>query len=187
MSEAKKTGRLCAHGLACFLAVMAAAPRVSAQVAQHVGANSIQALFVSDIHFEPFGDPGKARKLATASVTEWDAILATPASADTQAQWAKVEQQCNTRGADTSSVLYQSALRAIHTRAARAKFVIVSGDLISHAFSCKFAAEFPKATPADFRAFVEKTIDYVLTELRTALPGVPVYAALGNNDSDCGD
>ncbi len=34
---------------------------------------------------------------------------------------------------------------------------------------------------------MEKTIDYVLANLRAAVPGVPVYAALGNNDSDCGD
>jgi sphingomyelin phosphodiesterase acid-like 3 len=34
---------------------------------------------------------------------------------------------------------------------------------------------------------VEKTIDYVMANLRAALPVVPVYAALGNNDSDCGD
>jgi len=34
---------------------------------------------------------------------------------------------------------------------------------------------------------VEKTINYVMRELRAVLPGVPVYAALGNNDSGCGD
>jgi sphingomyelin phosphodiesterase acid-like 3 len=64
---------------------------------------------------------------------------------------------------------------------------VLSGDLISHSFSCKFATIFPKAAPAEYRAFVEKTIDYVMRKLRGALPGVPVYAALGNNDSDCGD
>jgi sphingomyelin phosphodiesterase acid-like 3 len=34
---------------------------------------------------------------------------------------------------------------------------------------------------------VEKTIEYVMREVRGALKGVPVYAALGNNDSDCED
>ena len=71
--------------------------------------------------------------------------------------------------------------------AAGAKFVVVSGDLIAHDFSCKFAKLFPRATSGDYRAFVEKTIDYVMGELRGSLPRVPVYAALGNNDSDCGD
>jgi sphingomyelin phosphodiesterase acid-like 3 len=71
--------------------------------------------------------------------------------------------------------------------AAGAKFVTVSGDLIAHAFQCKFGAVFPHAVPGDYRAFVEKTIDFVMEELGSAIPGAPVYVALGNNDSDCGD
>jgi sphingomyelin phosphodiesterase acid-like 3 len=75
----------------------------------------------------------------------------------------------------------------MRTRAAKARFVIVSGDLMAHAFGCKYAALFPKAAPEDYRAFTEKTLNIVLASLRRSLPGVPVYAALGNNDSDCGD
>jgi sphingomyelin phosphodiesterase acid-like 3 len=48
-------------------------------------------------------------------------------------------------------------------------------------------ALFPDATPESRRAFVEKTLAYVMDELYGAFPGVPVYVALGNNDSDCGD
>jgi len=73
------------------------------------------------------------------------------------------------------------------TNAAGSKFVTVSGDLISHAFTCKFAKVFPNAKPGDYRAFVEKTIEFVVNSLRHALPGIPVYASMGNNDSDCGD
>ncbi|MEI9969217.1 MAG: metallophosphoesterase [Terracidiphilus sp.] len=78
-------------------------------------------------------------------------------------------------------------MAAIKGDAAGAKFVVLSGDLIAHNFQCKFEATFPDAKPGEYRAFVEKTIEYVMRELRAALPGVPVYAALGNNDSDCGD
>ena len=187
MESVLKAGKFRAYVSAFVLGLSALAVRIPAQAVANGGANSIQALFVSDIHFEPFRDPGKAAQLAAAPVGDWDAILAAPASADAAAQWTKVDQACPTRGADTSYALYQSSLHAIHAQAAEAKFVIVSGDLIAHSFSCKFAAVFPKATPADYRAFVEKTIVYVLANLRAALPGVPVYAALGNNDSDCGD
>ena len=65
--------------------------------------------------------------------------------------------------------------------------MVLSGDLIAHDFTCKYQTVFPKASPAEYRAFVEKTIEFVMRKLRGALPGVPVYAALGNNDSDCGD
>jgi sphingomyelin phosphodiesterase acid-like 3 len=187
MGVAGKTRKSGMCALACVFGLGVFVAQVPAQAAGQGGAKTIQTLFVSDIHFEPFSDPGKAAKLAEAPVAKWNEILAAPASADAAAEWTKVEQACPTRGADTSYVLYQSSLHAIHDNAGDTKFVIVSGDLIAHNFSCKFAAVFPKAAPADYRDFVEKTIGYVLSELRRTLPGVPVYAALGNNDSDCGD
>jgi sphingomyelin phosphodiesterase acid-like 3 len=148
---------------------------------------TIPALMVSDIHFEPFWDPGKVAQLAAAPVSGWKAILAAPASADRETQFRAIEDTCHARGDDTSYPLLASGMRAIGREAAQVKFVTVSGDLISHAFTCKFGAAFTKAAPGDYRAFVEKTIDFVVDELRGALPGVPVYVALGNNDSDCGD
>jgi sphingomyelin phosphodiesterase acid-like 3 len=182
-----KAGKVCAYASAFVLGLSALTVRIPAQATASGGGNSIQALFVSDIHFEPFRDPGKAAQLAAAPAGDWNRILAAPASADAAAQWTKLDQACPARGADTSYALYQSSLHAIHAQAGEAKFVILSGDLIAHSFSCKFAAVFPKAAPADYRTFVEKTIVYVMANLRAELPGVPVYAALGNNDSDCGD
>ncbi|MGD1063388.1 MAG: metallophosphoesterase [Terracidiphilus sp.] len=187
MESVLKAGKVCAYASACVLGLSALAVRIPAQAVVNGGANSIQALFISDIHFEPFRVPGKAAQLAAARVEDWNAILAAPASADAAAQWTKLDEACPTRGADTSYALYQSSLHAIHAQAGETKFAILSGDLIAHNFSCKFAAVFPKASPADYRAFVEKTIVYVMADLRAALPGIPVYAALGNNDSDCGD
>jgi sphingomyelin phosphodiesterase acid-like 3 len=152
-----------------------------------VESHEVGALFVSDIHFEPFWDPAKAVRLKAAPVSGWSAILAGPASEDQAAKFAELQQTCKARGADTSYTLYESSLRAIHEDASGAKFVVLSGDLMAHDFSCKFAATFPEAKPGEYRAFAEKTIEFVMRKLRGALPGVPVYAALGNNDSDCGD
>ena len=172
----------------CAAAAFAAAPGIKAQSAAHAEKPAtVEALFVSDIHFEPFWDPAKAARLEAAPVSEWNTILAEPSSTDQAARLAELLQTCKVRGADTSYALYESSLVAIHDDAKGAKFVVLSGDLISHDFSCKFQTVFPKASAAEYRAFAEKTIDYVMRKLRGALPGVPVYAALGNNDSDCGD
>jgi sphingomyelin phosphodiesterase acid-like 3 len=169
----------CAFGV-----VFAAWPaRAQSAAAEH----GVSALMVSDIHFEPFWDPGKAAKLAAAPTSGWKSILGAPDSPDRAQKFAALEQTCKTRGEDTTFPLYESSLKAIVARASDAKFVTVSGDLISHSFTCKFGAVFPQAAPGDYQAFVMKTIDFVVRSLREALSGVPVYAALGNNDSGCGD
>ncbi len=200
MTKTQRTGAW--HGVLaiCIAAgfAAAAAPCVWAQAAASTdkpatvqsatkGPVNVEALFVSDIHFEPFWDPAKTARLMAAPVSEWNAILAEPASADQAARFAELQTTCKARGADSSYTLYQGSLKAIHEDASDAKFVVLSGDLIAHNFSCKFETTFPKANPGEYRAFVEKTIEYVMRELRAALPGMPVYAALGNNDSDCGD
>ncbi|MGD0914605.1 MAG: hypothetical protein ABR928_22140, partial [Terracidiphilus sp.] len=148
---------------------------------------TIPVLMVSDIHFEPFWDPGKAAQLAAAPASGWRSILTSAPSPDRAAQFDAIQQACHTRGADTSYPLFQSSLNEIKTNVAGAIFVTVSGDLISHSFTCKFGKVFPNARPDEYRAFVEKTIEFVIGSLRAALPGVQVYASLGNNDSDCGD
>ena len=148
---------------------------------------TVPVLMLSDIHFEPFFDPAKAPQLAAAPVSQWNAILASAPSPDHEQRFAALQQTCRARGVDTSFALFDSSLRAMRSHAAGVKFVTVSGDLISHSYQCKFTTLFPKSTPADYRAFVEKTLEYVIGELYGAFPNVPVYVALGNNDSDCGD
>jgi len=150
-------------------------------------AGELHAVFVSDIHFEPFWDPAKAQQIAAAPASQWRSVLASPASPNRDAQWSALEQKCPSRGKDTSYTLYASSLKGMRAAAPGAKFITVTGDLISHEFPCKFNALFPHADPAAYRNFVEKTIEFVLGELRAALPGARVYAVLGNNDSDCGD
>jgi sphingomyelin phosphodiesterase acid-like 3 len=142
---------------------------------------------LSDIHFDPFHDPGKVARLAAAPVSEWEGILAGPASADQAAAFAALQRRCSARGVDTPDVLLQSSLRAMRRAAADARFITVSGDLMAHNFSCRYAALLPGKTQSDYAAFAAKTVAYVLGELRESYPGVPVYAALGNNDSGCGD
>jgi sphingomyelin phosphodiesterase acid-like 3 len=148
---------------------------------------SVTALLVSDVHFEPFWDPAKVPQLAAAPVSGWKAIFAAPASPDQAARFAATQQSCKTRGEDTDYALLASSLAAMRAHAPRTRFLTISGDLISHAFPCKWAATMPNATPQEYEAFVEKTLEFVLGEFRAEFPAAPVYAALGNNDSGCAD
>jgi sphingomyelin phosphodiesterase acid-like 3 len=173
--------------LICFFLLAGAAFAQSGQPVKPPAKATVPALLLSDIHFEPFWDPAKVPQLAAAPLSEWNSILAAPPSPGQQQSFSALQQSCHTRGFDTSFALFDSSLKAMRSHAAGVKFVAVSGDLISHSFQCKYNALFTQATPDSRRAFAEKTLAYVIDELYGAFPGVPVYVALGNNDSDCGD
>jgi len=182
-----------AIGLSCATQATAQANQ-SGPSAQPHAANSVlpqeasvHSLFVSDIHFDPFHDPGKAKELVGAPVANWKSILSAPSLADQPQAFAALQQSCHAKGVDTPYVLLRSSLQAMHARQPDAKFMMVSGDLVVHAFPCRYATLLPNAAPADYQAFVVKTISFVMQELRAEFPGVPVYVSLGNNDSGCGD
>ncbi len=147
----------------------------------------IPALFLSDIHLDPFADPAKAARLNAAPAAEWPAILSAHDSPTQAKEFAALQDACPTRGVDTPYVLWQSSLMAIRADGARARFITLSGDLLAHSFDCKYKTLLPTATPAQYLAFTEKTVRTIVTTLRAALPGVPLYIAMGNNDSGCGD
>jgi sphingomyelin phosphodiesterase acid-like 3 len=149
--------------------------------------STIPALFISDIHLDPYHDPAKVAKLNAAPAADWPAILAQPDSPTQPADSAALQKACPVRGVDTPNALWLSSLQAIHTNAAHAQFVTLSGDLLAHSFDCKFKTLLPTATHADYVTFTEKTIRYVVSSLRASLPGVPIYTAMGNNDSGCTD
>ena len=195
---ASLASRLAVSG--CFCLGLALAPAAWAQqphpaiahpaqapVRHPSAAVTIPALMVSDIHFDPFHDPGKVAALMAAPVSKWASILAAPDSADQATAFAKLQESCHARGVDTPFALLRSSLAAMKTQQPDAKFMTVSGDLIAHAFTCRFSALVPGAAPGDYQAFVVKTLSFVMDELRVAFPGAPVYAALGNNDTGCGD
>jgi sphingomyelin phosphodiesterase acid-like 3 len=148
---------------------------------------TIPALLLSDIHMDPFADPAKVARLNAAPASEWPAILAAPNSPTRAKEFAALQAACPTRGIDTNFVLWRSSLRAMHADAARAHFITLSGDLLAHAFDCKFQTLLPAATQAEYLAFTVKTVRTIVATLRAALPGVPLYIAMGNNDSGCGD
>ena len=148
---------------------------------------TVPALFISDIHFDPFHDPGKVKALASAPVSEWKSILGSAPSADEQPAFSALQHSCHAKGIDTPYALFESSLKAMRAQQPDAKFMVVSGDLMAHAFTCRYSTLFPGAPPADYKAFSEKTVRFVAEQLSDRFPGIPVYLALGNNDSGCGD
>jgi sphingomyelin phosphodiesterase acid-like 3 len=150
-------------------------------------AQNTPALLLSDIHFDPFRDAAKVPQLVTADPSQWSAILSRPNSPDQAKTFAAVQTTCGARLSDTPYRLLKSSLDAIKLQAAQARFVTISGDLLAHEFSCRFTATTANTSPADYAAFVDKTLRFLMLQLKATLPGIPIYIAMGNNDSDCGD
>jgi len=147
--------------------------------------NTIPVLMLSDIHFDPFRDQAKVARLAAAPVSGWEAILKEPASATQAADFAALQTACKAvKGVDTDETLFDASLSEEKSRTAGLKFVTVSGDLVVHQFDCRYKTTMK--SEAGYTEFASKTASYVIQRLEAAFQ-VPVYVALGNNDSRCGD
>ena len=130
----------------------------------------------SDIHFDPFYDPSLVDKLAAAEPARWDSIFST--SSITSPSPA---------GSDTNFPLFKSLLEAISKQARRLDYLIVPGDFLAHDFREKFQSLASDKSEVAYQRFVIKTMHYLARSLKARFPTVPVIAALGNNDSFCGD
>lgn len=160
--------------LACAAAALAAGPDVGI-----ANERQVKALFLSDIHFDPLGDQRVATQIARLPASEWDAALAR-ARHD-----PLIPPACGSAEPSTSPALLEEALRVAGK--ARARFTIVSGDFVVHQLQCRYAALFPNDSPEAYDDFVARTITYIIGKIRAATRNRPVFIALGNHDSGCGN
>jgi hypothetical protein len=132
-------------------------------------------LLLSDIHFDPYADPEIMESLGVDPV---EGCQTPPSGA------------FSNFGIDTNYPLLKSALDNAAATAAANHFhydyVIVTGDLLAHNFDTRYRQCGGTKYEA-FQKFASDTIGFVDGMIAKALPGVPVFAALGNNDSDKGD
>ncbi|MGA2982413.1 MAG: metallophosphoesterase [Terriglobia bacterium] len=132
-------------------------------------------LMLSDLHFDPYADPTIMEQLGAKPL----AGCQTPGSGS----FSKF-------GSDTNYPLLKSVLDHV-VATSRANhfhydYVIVTGDFLAHNFDARYRQCVGGGDEA-YRKFASDTISFVDGMLAKALPGVPVFAALGNNDSDKGD
>ncbi|HEY4358696.1 MAG TPA: metallophosphoesterase [Acidobacteriaceae bacterium] len=148
---------------------------------------AVNVVMLSDLHFDPYRDPAKFQVLRTAPVEQWEQILGSPASATQANDFASLQKACGARAPDSSWSVIASSLHAAHAQQPKPLFVTVSGDLLTHQFDCRLHTLLPSGTAKDLSDFASKTVTFLAMQLHNAFPGVPVYIALGNNDSGCKD
>ncbi len=131
---------------------------------------------ISDIHFNPFYDPKLVASLIQSDYTRWQAIFSNSSV-----------QDYGSHKADTNYNLFNSALQNNYLRAPHPDFIVISGDFLAHDFQETFAKLSGNNDPKAVASFIEKTIAFVTWMIARRFPQTPVYPALGNNDSYCGD
>src|SRR5579875_2469153 len=143
------------------------------------GQSTVPAVLLSDIHFDPFHNPHVFAQLQAAPIDRWPSILdATPDLVE-DADRAALQVECRMHGVDTPWPLLKTSLAAAHDAQPDPVFVSMSGDLLSHQFSCRFRHVAHSANPAELSAFAAKTVAFVAMELKQTWPRTPVYLALG--------
>ncbi|HZU89281.1 MAG TPA: hypothetical protein VE993_08495 [Stellaceae bacterium] len=168
MPRAALIVRLVALAGAMLLAAPMAAPAQPA-AAGHV-------LIATDLHFDPMADPALVDRLSAAEPTEWPAILDGAA-----------DKSLGHYGADTNWRLLRAALRQMKATLPDPVAVLLPGDFLAHRFRRAFNAAARRHSDADYRVFVDKTMQFLADEIAREFPGRPILWALGNNDADCGD
>jgi sphingomyelin phosphodiesterase acid-like 3 len=138
----------------------------------------------SDVHFNPFYDPGPSNyifnALVAADPAQWPDIFRT-STVVAPSTWTK----------DTNYPLLVLTLSSMRQNLGASPVVIFTGDILSHGFSLAFytlygTADPSNPTPADLaamQAFADKTVAFLLQQVRLSVGSIPVMFALGNNDS----
>jgi sphingomyelin phosphodiesterase acid-like 3 len=137
----------------------------------------------TDIHFNPFYDiipanPELFQKLVSSDVSQWASIfqgstMATPSP----------------RGNDTNYPLLVLALSGIKQNLGASPLAIFTGDILRHGLTANFYKYYgvvgvPTAEDvAAMQAFTNKTVAFIMDQVRSSIGNIPVMFAVGNSDS----
>ncbi len=159
------------------------------------GSNTFSVPVFSDVHFQPFIDPllpngtypnpatvaantALMAQLIVADTTDWPAIFL---GALNETNLAPAPA-----GTDTNYALLNLALKSIKQNLGASPAVLFTGDFLGHGIDQLYPYYSVNATPQEAAAFVDKTLRFVLQQIRSAVDNTPVYFALGNCDSYTG-
>lgn len=145
--------------------------------------NNFSVIVVSDIHFNPFYDHNLFEALNTSDPRQWAGIFQS-SSVTSPSTW----------GLDTNYPLLALTLTSVRQNLGGSPFIIFTGDLLGHNLPQTFfelydppnAANPTAEDIAAMKAFTDKTVTFVMQQMRASVENVPVLFALGNADSYTG-
>jgi hypothetical protein len=133
-------------------------------------------LSLADFHFDPFYDPTLFQELVQSPASEWPRIFA-----------GSQVSGYGEYGKDSNYNLFVSALNHAALAAPKADFIMLAGDWLAHDLRDVYYQYAGKRDAHGLYQFIDKTIAFLTQRIREQFPTVPIYPALGNVDSYCGD
>lgn len=135
-----------------------------------------QLISVSDIHFNPFQDSLIVAQLAKHPSKDWDGIFAQMKNKNLP----EYNEECN-------PILFDLLLQAMSEKKDGVSAVLFTGDILCHDFNDLYEQYTGCEDNKSRDAFIYKTMAYVSSKMKHSLGQIPIYFALGNNDSYRGD
>lgn len=165
-------------------------PERMRQFDRDYGTGEFPVLVFSDVHFQPFIPPDApitsafqanaelVQLLDAADTTRWPSIFQGSANA--------ANSVLSAPGTDTNYALLSLALGNMKQRVRSCPAVLFTCDFLGHSLDQLYSTYSVNKTAAEAAAFVDKTLTFVLQQIRAAMGSVPVYFAIGNCDSYSG-
>ncbi len=133
-------------------------------------------LSLTDFHFDPFYDPTLFQALVRSPPSEWTRIFG-----------GSQVSGYGEYGKDSNYNLFVSAIKHAVLVAPNADFILLAGDWLAHGFTDTYYQYSGSRDPQGLHEFIDKTITFLTQRIREQFPHIPIYPALGNADSYCGD
>ncbi|MCP4382781.1 MAG: hypothetical protein GY798_15405 [Hyphomicrobiales bacterium] len=134
-----------------------------------------QFLAISDVHLNPLTGAVPLTDLLSTDAGDWPGLF------------ARHPEPVVTYGADANVPLFQSAIADAAARVPSPDFVLYTGDFIVHELATKVTAADADAPADAVSTMAAKITRTVGQALKAAFPSAPIFPALGNTDSACGD
>ncbi|NCC51358.1 MAG: hypothetical protein EOM20_09095 [Spartobacteria bacterium] len=136
-------------------------------------------VFLSDMHMSPFASAFIVGQLLASGVDAWDAILAGATNGYYTAD--------ATGETPATPMMFNSALTNAFAACPRPDAVIIPGDFGYYNFETLYSTLTGDPNTNNWKTLFIKMMEYMLLKVNQTFPDVPVYCALGNNDTFLGD
>lgn len=133
----------------------------------------VEAIFISDIHFNPLYDPALVEELRQHASADWAGLFRKSAVSG-----------YGPYGKDCNYPLLQALLEGLVHECAHPRYIFISGDVLAHDLGIKCP---PDWSGTDKEDFIRKTMEFVAASIHRKFPEAIILPCIGNNDNFGGD